>query len=62
MKSFVKNFVFLAKILLFEKIYIAKMQRYLWHADDADQTDFPPWNEAGRIFYNIFLIREIRII
>ena len=34
-----KNFVVLVIILLFEKIYIAIMQRYLWHADYADKAD-----------------------
>ena len=53
-----KNFVILAKFLLFEKIYIARlrragaMQRYLWHADYADKTD------SRGFFIIYFLIRD----
>ena len=47
-----KNFVILAKFLLFEKIYIAKMQRYLWHADYADKAD------SRGFFIIYFLIRD----
>jgi hypothetical protein len=48
----VKNFVILAKIFLFKKIYIAKIQRYLWH------TDYPRETGQDGFFILYFLIRD----